>query len=195
MTLPFAEACEQNKGFILDAIRPWLTGRALEIGSGTGQHAVHFAAAVPGVVWQASDLAPNLAGIRARIEHSGLPNLPSPLQLDVLGEWPPGEYDFVFTANSFHIMSEAMVAACIAGVGAVLAPGGAFAVYGPFNYEGRYTAESNARFDAFLRSRDPDSGLRDVRDLRNLADTAGMDLARDIEMPANNRTLVWKKRT
>ncbi len=195
MNLPFAEACEQNKRVILDAIRPFMCGQVLEIGSGTGQHAVYFAAEAPDIVWQTSDVADNLAGIRAWIRQSELDNLPPPLELDVLGAWPDGSWDFAFSANTFHIMHAEMVMACMRGVGQVLAPGAAFAVYGPFNYSGRHTSESNASFDAFLRSRDPGSGIRDFEWLDELAGEAGMALADDIAMPANNRTIVWKKRT
>lgn len=195
MSMPFADACEQNKTFILEAIRPWLRGRVLEIGSGTGQHAVFFAAQAPDVTWQTTDLADNLAGIRAWIAHAGLANLPEPLELDVLGRWPRGEWDFAFSANTFHIMHADMVAACMRGIGDALAEGAAFAVYGPFNYDGAYTSDSNARFDAFLKSQDPASGIRDFTWLQQLAGEAGLVLADDIAMPANNRTIVWKKRT
>ncbi len=195
MSLPFAEACEQNKRVILDTIRPWLRGQVLEIGSGTGQHAVYFAAEAPDIVWQTSDIADNLAGIQAWIRQAELDNLPPPLELDVLGAWPDGGWDFAFSANTLHIMHADMVMACMRGVGQVLAPGAAFAVYGPFNYGGRHTSESNASFDAFLRSRDPGSGIRDFEWLDELAGEAGMVLADDIAMPANNRTIVWKKRT
>ena len=111
MKLPFAEACEQNKTFICDAIDPYLVGEVLEIGSGTGQHAVYFAAGKPELVWQTSDLEPSLPGIRAWIDHSGLANLPPPIALDVFGAWPQASFDLIFSANTFHIMSEAGVAA------------------------------------------------------------------------------------
>lgn len=195
MNLPYAESAEQNKRVIFTAIEPYLRGEALEIGSGTGQHAVYFAALVPGVTWQTSDLQPGLAGIAARIEAAGLANLPPPIALDVRGEWPARRFDFIFTANSFHIMDREMVAACIAGVGRCLEADGVFAVYGPFNYGGVYTAQSNASFDRMLRQRDPASGLKDFEWIAELSGEAGMDLLEDIDMPQNNRTLVWKKRT
>ena len=195
MNLPFAESAEQNKAVIFDAIRPYLKGEVLEVGSGTGQHAVFCASQLPDLRWQTSDLAANLPGIAARIEACGLPNLAPPIELDVLGSWPNRAYDMVYTANSFHIMDATMVAACIDGVGRCLGPGGVFAVYGPFSYGGAYTSESNARFDQMLRARDPGSGIRDFEWIAQLANDAGLELLEDVAMPANNRTLIWQKRT
>ena len=195
MNKPWAEAAEQNKGVIFDAIEPYLHGAALEIGSGTGQHAVYFASRKDDLDWQPSDLAPNLPGIERWIVESGLGNIRPPLTLDVNGAWPEREFDLVFSANTFHIMSEDEVARCIACVGACLRAGGAFALYGPFNYDGSYTSESNASFDAMLRARNPASGIRDFDWLDRLATAAGMILREDIAMPANNRTLIWQKRT
>lgn len=195
MSLPFAEAAEQNKLAIFAVIEPWLRGDVLEIGSGTGQHAVYFAAQKPAIIWQTSDLEASLPGIRARIEAAGLANLSPPILLDVRGAWPERLFDFIFTANSFHIMDREMVAACIAGVGRCLGPGGVFAVYGPFNYNGSYTSASNASFDQMLRLRDPASGLKDFDWIAELAGGAELELLEDAEMPHNNRTLVWKKRT
>jgi cyclopropane fatty-acyl-phospholipid synthase-like methyltransferase len=195
MSLPFVEAAEQNKLAIHAVIEPWLQGEALEIGSGTGQHAVYFAARAPAMTWQTSDLEASLPGIAARIDAAGLANLPPPILLDVRGAWPARRYDFIFSANSFHIMDRDMVAACIAGVGECLKPGAVFAVYGPFNYGGAYTSDSNASFDRMLRLRDPSSGLKDFEWITQLAGAAGLELLEDAEMPHNNRTLVWKKRT
>ena len=195
MSLSFAEAAEQNKEVIFAAIEPWLRGDVLEIGSGTGQHGAHFAARKPAVNWQTSDLQASLPGIRARVEAAGLANLLPPIKLDVRGEWPDRLYDFIFTANSFHIMDREMVVSCVAGVSRCLEPGGVFAVYGPFNYNGAYTSDSNASFDQMLRLRDPSSGLRDFGWIAELAGEAGLEMLEDIEMPHNNRTLVWKKRT
>lgn len=195
MNLPFAESAEQNKAVIFDAIKAWLKGDVLEIGSGTGQHAVFFSSQLPQIIWQTSDLPANLPGIKARIEASGLPNLAAPIEFDVLGGWPERHYDFVYTANSFHIMNTTMVAACIEGIGRCLKPGGVFAVYGPFNYDGAYTSESNARFDQMLKSRDSESGIRNFEWIEELAGKVQLDLLEDVEMPANNRCLIWKKRT
>ena len=195
MSLPFAPASEQNKHVIHTAIEPHLGKRVLEIGSGTGQHAVYFAGLHPDIVWQTSELAENLPGVVAWIEDSGLDNLPPPIELDVLSDWPAQQYDMVYSANCFHIMDEPMVAACIRGIGERLLPEGKFAVYGPFNYGGDFTAPSNAHFDQFLKSQNPTSGIKDFEWLDELAQQAGMALLADIEMPENNRTLIWQKRT
>lgn len=195
MNRPFASACEENKEVILAAIKPYLRGEVLEIGSGTGQHAVYFAAEIPDLIWQTSDRADYLAGIETWIESSGLNCLPAPLLLDVLGDWPARHYDMIFSANSFHIMDRSMVEHCIAGVGSCLRQGGVFAVYGPFNYEGSYTSSSNERFDQYLRAQDPASGIKDFEWLDDLANKAELTLLKDVEMPANNRTIVWQKRT
>ncbi len=194
---PFAESCAENQQVILETIAPLLRERreVLEIGSGTGQHAVHFAAAMPHLRWQTTELAPHHAGIRLWIEDAGLANVLPPLELDVSGEsWPAGSYDAVFSANTAHIMSWSQVQAMFAGVGRLLRPGGLCMLYGPFNYGGRYTSESNGRFDRWLKQRDPLSGVRDFEALDRLAQTRGMDLAADYEMPVNNRTLVWQRR-
>ncbi len=192
---PYSEACEENKRPILDVIRPLLreTRRLLEIGSGTGQHAVFFAAALPHLIWQTSDCARNLPGIRAWLDEAALPNLPPSLMLDVMGPWPDERFDAVFSANTAHIMSEPEVGAMFDGVGRILAEGGYFTLYGPFNIGGRYTSESNARFDAMLRSRDPSMGIRDLDLLIELGRDNGLELTADHPMPVNNRTLVWQR--
>lgn len=195
MNLPFAQAAAENRQVILEALRPYLAGDVLEIGSGTGQHAVYFCRELPELRWQASDLAASLGGIRAWIDDSGLENLATPICLDVLDEWPQRQFDTVYSANTFHIMGEHAVEKCIEGAGNCLAAGGYFAVYGPFNYGGRFTSASNERFDAMLRAADPQSGIRDFETLDARAQSAGMEIADDIAMPANNRCLVWKKRT
>jgi cyclopropane fatty-acyl-phospholipid synthase-like methyltransferase len=193
---PFSEACERNQAPILSVLREVFAHRrhVLEIGSGTGQHAVYFAAGLPHLVWQASDVAANLDGIRAWREEARLPNLPEPIELDIdQARWPALPVDAVFTANTLHIVSWHQVQALFARVGEVMPAGGVLAVYGPFNYGGRFTAESNARFDAMLRERDPRSGIRGFEDVDGLARAQGLVLERDAAMPANNRTLVWVK--
>ncbi|WP_295585862.1 DUF938 domain-containing protein [uncultured Lamprocystis sp.] len=193
---PFAESCVENQAPIFAVIAPLFAQarRVLEIGSGTGQHAVYFAARLPHLTWQTSDVAAHLPGIRLWLAEAQLPNLPDPLSLDVTGDWPPGPVDGVFSANTAHIMGEPEVALMFRGVGRLLAPGALFALYGPFSDGGRHTSASNARFDAALRAQDPRMGVRDLDALRRLADQAGLDLIADHPMPVNNRTLVWQRR-
>ena len=193
---PFAESCAENREPIQAVLQELLPGRQrlLEIGSGTGQHAVYFAPLFPELVWQTSDRLENHAGIHAWLADEGVANIVPPLELDVLvGPWPAQRVDAVFSANTAHIMGWPAVEAMFAGVGTALEPGGIFALYGPFNYGGRYTAPSNERFDGWLKQRDAASGIRNFEDLDLLARAAGMVLLRDYEMPANNRTLVWQR--
>jgi cyclopropane fatty-acyl-phospholipid synthase-like methyltransferase len=185
---PFSEASERNRVPILAVLRRVFHDRkrVLEIGSGTGQHAAYFAPELRHLVWQASDVAENLPGIREWIS--------DPLELNVDEPWPKIDADAVFSANTCHIMSWPQVERLFAGVGRLLPPGGVFALYGPFNYQAKHTSESNARFDAMLRSRDPASGLRDFEAIDALAQKAGLTLVEDNAMPANNRLLVWMRR-
>lgn len=191
---PYSPACEENKEPIRKVLAGYLhdAESVLEIGSGTGQHAVHFAAAFPHLIWQTSDVGENLHGIRSWITDAGLPNLPPPLELDVTGTWPKTRYDALFSANSAHIMSDAAVEAMFRAAPRVLSSGGSFALYGPFNYSGTYTSASNARFDGWLKARDPYSGIKDFEHLDALAREGGLALTRDHEMPVNNRILVWR---
>ncbi|MFN3751107.1 MAG: DUF938 domain-containing protein [Thiobacillus sp.] len=193
---PYAESCAENRAPILAVLREVFADRrrVLEIGSGTGQHAVYFAPELPHLVWQTADLPAHHAGIRMWLEDAALPNVLPPIALDVNDtRWHDGRYDAVFSANTLHIMSWREVEQCFAGIAAVLEPGGVLAIYGPFNYGGRYTSESNARFDAWLKARDPASGVRDFEAVDALAQAQGLELWQDIAMPANNRTLVWRR--
>ncbi len=192
---PHAEPCERNKGPILEVLRQYFADRrrVLEIGSGTGQHAVHFAGALPGLTWQPSDLEPNLAGIRRWIDEARLLNLQPPIALDVCDPWPDAQFDAVFTANTLHIMSWAGVRALFAALPAILEEGGVLAAYGPFKYGGGFTSASNAAFDAWLKQRSSQSGIRDFEAVNALAQSSGMTLLEDRPMPANNRTLVWRR--
>jgi len=195
---PFAESCEQNKRPILTVLRQLLRGRQhlLEIGSGTGQHAVYFAAAFPQLQWQTSDRMESHPGIHAWLADEGPANAIAPLELDVTVQpWPMSQQsvDAVFSANTAHIMGWDGVEAMFAGAGSVLVDGGLFILYGPFNYRGRFTTEGNARFDQWLKSRDPQSGIRDIEALIQLGEANGLRLHRDFAMPANNRMLVWLK--
>jgi cyclopropane fatty-acyl-phospholipid synthase-like methyltransferase len=191
---PFAESCEQNKQPILAVLREEfaLATRVLEIGSGTGQHAVFFARELSHLEWQTSDVSANHPGILAWLADEQVPNVRPPLALDVAHDsWPAREFDAVFSANTVHIMGWSEVEKMFAGIGRALLSGGVFCLYGPFNYGGQYTAESNARFDAWLKQRDPKSGVRNLEDLQALAATHGLTLIRDHAMPSDNRTLVW----
>jgi uncharacterized protein DUF938 len=183
---PFSEACERNREPILAILKRAFreTSKVLEIGSGTGQHAAYFSAALPHLVWQASDRAENLPGIRAWGA--------DPIELDVDGAWPAIDADAVFTANTCHIMSWPQVERLFEGIGRI-ASMKTFCLYGPFNYGGRPTSESNARFDAMLRGRDPASGLRDFEAICALAGRNGVALQEDNAMPANNRLLVFAR--
>lgn len=192
---PYAESCEQNKQVILDILLKEFanTRHVLEIGSGTGQHAVCFAHALPHLYWQPSDLGENHPGINAWISDAGLNNIRAPLTLNVENDrWPSLEFDGVFSANTVHIMGWPEVETMFAGIGGVLLPGGRFCLYGPFNYHGQFTSTSNANFDMWLKSRNPKSGVRDIEDLDTLAKKAGLELIEDYEMPANNRIIVWQ---
>lgn len=196
MHKPYSESCVQNRDAILAVIQPLLKAHkaVLEIGSGTGQHAVYFGEAMPHLTWHTSDQAIYHAGIQLWLDEAQLPNIHAPLALDVLQpEWPDVAVDTVFTANTFHIMSVAMVTACIAGAGRLLPPGGLLLVYGPFNYNGQYTSESNARFDQWLAAQNPEGAIRDFSTVDQLAQQAGMRLQHDVAMPANNRILCWRK--
>lgn len=193
---PFAESSEQNKHAILAVLHQELahSKAVLEIGSGTGQHAVYFAEHLAHLQWHTSDVVEYLPGISQWLNDYPGENLHGPYLLDVAQtEWPTVQIDAVFSANTAHIMDWDGVTALFAGVGRTLEPDGRFALYGPFNYGGRYTSDSNARFDAWLKQRDPASGIRNFEDLQTLAAAAGLELLHDYPMPANNRTLLWRK--
>ena len=166
----------------------------LEIGSGTGQHAVYFAAALPHLRWHATERRENLPGIELWRKEAKLANLPEPLELDVNGAWPRGHFDAVFSANTLHIMSWDEVRKLFAGLDGVLTEDAVLAVYGPFNYQGRFTSASNADFDGWLKERSPSMGIRDFEAVDELARAIGFELIEDCAMPANNRTLVWRRR-
>jgi SAM-dependent methyltransferase len=194
--LPLSAACERNKDPILEVLRVRFADRAqvLEIGSGTGQHAVHFARALAHLSWHPTEQLAYLADLAERVKLEGGHNLRPPTLLDVTqAVWPVRSVDAMFTANTLHIMSWAEVIALYRGVGAVLAPGGVFCVYGPFRYDGRYTSDSNQEFDRMLQERDPQSGLRDIQAITALAEQYGLILDADHDLPANNRLVVFTK--
>jgi hypothetical protein len=185
---PFSDASERNRGPILEVLKRVFSNTrfVLEIGSGNGQHAAYFALELAHLVWQASDVADNLPGIREWV------SAPPPIELDVEKEWPKLDVDAVFSANTCHIMSWKQVERMFEGIGKIPTLR-VFCLYGPFNYRGKYTSDSNARFDAMLRARDSKSGLRSVEDLVELGTRAGLRLEEDNPMPANNRLLVFQK--
>jgi cyclopropane fatty-acyl-phospholipid synthase-like methyltransferase len=194
--LPFSAACERNKDPILEVLRIRFAGstQVLEIGSGTGQHAVHFARALMHLTWHPTEQLAYLADLAERVKLEGPHNLRAATLLDVRqAVWPVRNVDAAFTANTLHIMSWAEVTALFAGLGAVLAPGGVLCVYGPFRYAGRYTSDSNQEFDRMLQERDPLSGLRDIQAINSLAEQYGLRLDADHDLPANNRLLVFAK--
>lgn len=195
MNKPVAPACERNRQPILQELKPVLADvdYVLEVGSGTGQHAVYFAGNLPHLQWQPSDRAENLPGIALWREDSALENLLPAVELDVAKPWPVTQTPAVFSANTLHIMGWPSVKAFFDGIGRHLLSGGSLVVYGPFNYEGRYTSDSNAAFDQWLKERDQASGIRDFEAVNTLAEMAGLKLVKDIAMPANNRLLVWCK--
>jgi cyclopropane fatty-acyl-phospholipid synthase-like methyltransferase len=195
--LPYSPACERNREPILAVLREHLAGRrrVLEIGGGTGQHAEHFAAHLPQLHWQSSDRPDYLPGLAERIRRAGLSNLPAPIELDVerRSQWPLADFDAAFSANTLHIMGWPEVEQFFALAGSALAPAATLIVYGPFNYGGRFSSDSNAAFDAQLRADHPKRGLRDFEAVDALARAQGFALAADIAMPANNRCLVWRR--
>ncbi len=191
---PFSAACERNREPILAVLREHFADRkqVLEIGSGTGQHAVHFAAALPHLVWQTSDRPEYHEGIGAWLAEAALPNVRPPLLLDVRGPWPAQRFDALYTANTLHIMGWVEVQQFFAALPAVLEIAGLLVVYGPFNYGGAFTSDSNAAFDSDLKNRDPKMGLRDFEAVDALAEAAGLRLLCDYALPANNRCIVWQ---
>jgi SAM-dependent methyltransferase len=196
MEKPFSQSCENNKEPILRVLKEAFGEAALvlEIGSGTGQHAVHFARNLPHLIWQPSDLPDNIPGMKLWFDEAKLPNIKEPVVLNVSDAmWPVGEADAIFSANTLHIMAKSKDECMFDGMEPVLRNGGTLCIYGPFNYEGKYTSESNEKFDAWLRGQNPQSAIRDFEWVNSLAEKIGLKLVNDHEMPANNRLLEWRK--
>jgi cyclopropane fatty-acyl-phospholipid synthase-like methyltransferase len=195
MEKPDAPSCARNREPIIAVLCEHFADRrrVLEIGSGTGQHAVFFAAALPHLEWQASDRGDNLPGICAWRDEAGLPNTPVPIALDVCGVWPARRFDAVFSANTLHIIGWREVECLFAALPGSMTDDAKLVVYGAFNYGGRFTSESNAAFDAWLKERGPQQGLRDFEAVDALARAAGLKLLEDRPMPSNNRRLVWQR--
>ncbi|KKO46498.1 methylase [Arsukibacterium ikkense] len=196
--LPYSQACENNKAAILTLLqRAFASCRlVLEIGSGTGQHAVHFAENLPHLCWQASDQPIYLAALAERIRRAAIPNLPMPLALDICTDAAPATpADGLFTANTLHIMPWPVVKQFFSRLNELTQRGATFCIYGPFNYNGQFTSASNQAFDASLRSRDPAMGIRDIEQVQALLQQQGFSLQQDNAMPANNRLLYFVKQS
>lgn len=193
---PWSESSVQNRAPILAVLSEAFSapGTALEIGSGTGQHAVYFAADLPHLQWQPSDVAENLPGIRLWRTESALDNILNPIELDVKNAWPETIFDYVFSANTAHIMSWPLVQLMLSGVANSLRANGKFCLYGPFNRNGKFTSESNERFESWLKSRDPESGIRDIEEVVSFAASKGLEPVGEHPMPANNLILAFSKR-
>ena len=209
--LPFSQACENNKQPILEVLQTELQGcnHVLEIGSGTGQHSVYFAPHLSHLKWQTSDVTGNHRHIIAWHNAYPAPNLYLPLTFDLAQDSVPVSshldsghlnssdiakpYDVIFTANTLHIISRALVERLFTLVGQALPVDGKLIIYGPFNENGNYTSEGNQRFDAMLRAGNPDSGIRDKEDVVSLANAHHLQLSKTYAMPANNQLLVFRK--
>lgn len=194
--LPFSPSCENNKGPILALLLELFVDRldVLELASGTGQHACHFAAHLPWLRWQPTDLPDNLPHLAPRCARYEGDNLLPEKSLDVRDtSWPVAVPDAIFSANSLHIMSYSAVEQLFTGLARQAGDDAVLVIYGPFNYGGRYSSPSNARFDQWLAQQHPDSAIRDFEAVDGLAKKAGFSLLGDYEMPANNRLLAWRR--
>ncbi|MEM7256627.1 MAG: DUF938 domain-containing protein [Pseudomonadota bacterium] len=196
LTLAFSAAADRNKEAIGDALTPYLTRArtVLEIGSGTGQHAVYLAGRYTDLIWQPTDREENVIAINARVVQSNLPNINQTIVLDVADAGTVDTtYNFVFSANTAHIMSIVEVKAMFRVVAGLLRGNGYFALYGPFKYRGQHTSPGNENFDAMLQQQAAHMGIRDKADLDAMAFEYGLDFADDLAMPANNRILLWRR--
>lgn len=192
----FAPACERNKEPILAVLKDALParGRVLEIGSGSGQHAAYFAAHLAQLEWQPSDLEENHASIRAWAAEAALPNLAAPLAIDLVkNNWPAIRADAVVCINTIHIVARQGVENLFAGAARVLNANGVLYVYGPYRYATHPLEPSNEDFDRWLKARNAVSGVRDFEAVDALAAAHGLKLVEDRAMPANNRSIWWRK--
>ncbi|MBU2956021.1 DUF938 domain-containing protein [Marinobacter sp. F3R08] len=194
---PFSQSCENNKAPILEKLAGVFKqpGTILEIGTGTGQHAVHFASHLPHLTWQPSDHPRNAQLSNSWLQDSGLTNIYPPIALNVLdGDWSSlPAITGAFSANTAHIMAWHEVQAMFRGISGVMPVDGIFCLYGPFSYSGQHTSEGNERFDRSLNAEASHMGIRDMEDIKALGEHSGLALEEDFDMPANNRLLVWRK--
>ena len=190
----YSEACARNQQPIYAALADKLAGieSVLELGSGSGQHALHFSAQLPHLIWQCSDTTAYLEALKRNLSQSDTSSFAEPLLLDVNQQWPAQRFDMIYTANSLHIMSWDSVLNLFAQLKGHLSKDGLFCCYGPFKYQGEFTSASNAQFELCLKGRDPLSGVRDFEALQQLGDKNGLRLIDDIKMPANNQLLIWQ---
>ncbi|WP_111979764.1 DUF938 domain-containing protein [Algibacillus agarilyticus] len=200
MNKPYSQACENNKRPILNKLTNVFSNsqHVLEIGSGTGQHAAFFGHHLPHLTWQTSDLSINHEGITLWLKEANTHNVKKPIVIDLQHPWlmPQNDkpVDGLYTANTLHIISWPLVTKFFEGISNHLMIGAPVCIYGPFNYQGKYTSESNAQFDRMLQQRGVGSGIRDIEAITLLANEAGLDLMNDHDMPANNRLLVFTKK-
>ena len=194
--MPHVKAAENNKGPILAVLRECFADvhEVLEIASGTGQHAVHFATHMPHLTWHPSELPEHLPHLQARLDAEAPDNVKPAIALDVADlPWPVEKVDGLFASNCVHIISWPLVEKLFEGIGQVIASGGVVCFYGAYKYNGAFTTKSNAKFDAWLKSRDPSSGVRDFEAVNTLAERQGLQLERDVPMPNNNQSLIWRR--
>jgi SAM-dependent methyltransferase len=193
----FSEAAENNKNHILLVLRERLppNARVLEIGSGSGQHALHMAAEMKSIIWQPTERSEGIPDLARNLSDYGSPNILGPLRLDLSSEaWPDTDTNCVYSANVMHIVNEPLGESLVRGAGKNLSEEGLFILYGPFKYAGDFTTQSNASFDAWLKERDPNSGIRDFEWVTDLANQHGLSLQADLSMPANNQMLIFQRR-
>ena len=195
MSKPFSQACENNKHYILSVLKAYLKkgDQVLEIGSGTAQHIKFFADSLSEVSWIPSEMPASMPVLLAGLDDPIPENIKHPVELDVEHRNWGKTLSAVFSANTLHIMSADHVEKFFSGAARALGKNGHLLVYGPFNYQGNYSSESNARFDQWLAARDPLSAIRDFEWVNELAQKEGLSLVKDHDMPANNRLVVWQK--
>ena len=194
---PFSPSCERNRDAILGVLGDVFADRhnVLEIGSGTGQHAVFFAKAMPHLRWQTSERSENLAGVQRWLDDAALSNTPPAIEFDVGQEdWPAAKYDALFTANTLHIMAWTEVERLFARLPEIMSDDCIFAAYGPFNIDGQYTSESNAAFDGWLHERGAHMAIRDLAAVDALAAASGLQRIALQQMPANNFCSIWQRK-
>ena len=197
MTKPFSPSSERNQEPILEVLKKLLSPKhkkLLELGSGTGQHAIYLAPKFPELSWTCSDLEQNHHGIKLWLEDCPAANINGPISYEIgKHSFPDKNYDVVFSANTFHIMSWDKVKLFIQECGINLKPEALVIIYGPFNYNGSYSSESNTKFDIWLKDRNPESAIRDFEAVSEEMEKAGLKLQEDFSMPANNRILAFRR--